>query len=507
MKKIKSAKKAVFTAKTKIIDIHEGDELVVLINEQDAWEHGITSMDKVSLIYEGKEFVFDADLSNTYVQRGEIGIYEDIQEKYKIQGGQLVTIAFTKNTSESLEALKKWLTGKRLNQKEILAIMKDISNNRFTDILTTYFSAMGFFFPSKDEDLYRMAKAMAESGEMLHFPWVVADKHCMGGVPGNETTMIIIPLLASLGIKMPKTFSKAITTPAATGECVSVLMDISFSKKEIEDLVKKNNCCLVRGGGLDLAPADEKLIKVAYPLSMQSYSRTIVSIMAKKYAMGINHSLIDIPVWPTAKVPDMKTARILKKKYEYVGKKLGMKVDVELTSALEPIGAGVGAVLQVREVLRVLQQHAKRPMDLETKAVFLASKIIELVGLAKGKDAEKLAYGQLISGKARTMMQKIISAQKGDPTVLSEELGLAKIQKDIIAEKSGKVKYIDMKVVNVVARTLGSPLDLQAGLYLHKKLGDTVKKGDIIYTMYANDQGKISLAKEFLDDKKMYEIA
>ncbi|HBB04238.1 TPA: hypothetical protein DCZ39_05100 [Patescibacteria group bacterium] len=107
MKKIKSAKKAVFTAKTKIIDIHEGDELVVLINEQDAWEHGITSMDKVSLIYEGKEFVFDADLSNTYVQRGEIGIYEDIQEKYKIQGGQLVTIAFTKNTSESLEALKK----------------------------------------------------------------------------------------------------------------------------------------------------------------------------------------------------------------------------------------------------------------------------------------------------------------------------------------------------------------------------------------------------------------
>jgi thymidine phosphorylase len=242
----------------------------------------------------------------------------------------------------------------------------------------------------------------------------------MGGVPGNETTMIMIPLLASLGIKMPKTFSKAITTPAATGECVSVLMDISFSKKEIEDLVGKNNCCLVWGGGLDLAPADEKLIKVAYPLSMQSYSRTIVSIMAKKYAMGINHSLIDIPVGPTAKVPDMKTAKWLKQKYEYVGKKLGMKVHVELTDALEPIGAGVGAVLQVREVLRVLQQHGKRPMDLEKKALYLAAKIIELVGIAKGKDAEKLAYGQLISGKARAMMQKIISAQHGDPKVLSE---------------------------------------------------------------------------------------
>ena len=496
-----------FTAKTKIIDIHEGENLEVLINEQDAREEGITSMDKVSLVYDNKEFVFDVSLSSHFVQRWEVGIFEDIREKYEIPAGQFVTVSFTKNSSESLDALKKWLTGKRLNKQEILAIMKDISNNRFTDILTTYFSAMGFFFPSQDEDLYRMAEAMAKTWEMLHFPGIVADKHCMGGVPGNETTMIMIPLLTSLGIKMPKTFSKAITTPAATGECVSVLMDISFSKKEIEALVKKNNCCLVRGGGLDLAPADEKLIKVAYPLSMQSYSRTIVSIMAKKYAMGINHSLIDIPVGPTAKVPDMKTAKWLKKKYEYVGKKLGMKVHVEMTPALEPIGAGVGAVLQVREVLRVLQQHEKRPMDLEKKAVYLASKIIELVGMAKGKEAEKLAYGQLISGNARAMMQKIIGAQHGDPKVLSETLKLAKIQKNIVAEKSGTVKNIDMKIVNVATRTLGSPLDLQAWLYLHKKLGDSVKKGEVMYTMYANDESKIRLTKEFLDEKKMYNIA
>jgi putative thymidine phosphorylase len=506
-KKTKQTKKDLFTARTRIIDIHEGEDLVVLINEQDAWEHGITSMDKVALIYDDKEFVFDANLTAKIVQRWEIGIFRDVQEKYEIKSGQLVTVAYTKNSSESLEALKKGLTGKRLSPKEIHAIMKDISNNRFTDILTTYFSAIGFFYPSTDEDLYQMAKAMAETGETLHFPWVVADKHCMGGVPGNETTMIMIPLLTSLGIKMPKTFSKAITTPAATGECVSVLMDISFNKKEIEDLVKKNNCCLVRGGWLDLAPADEKLIKVAYPLSMQSYSRTIVSIMAKKYAMGINHSLIDIPVGPTAKVPDMKTAKRLKKKYEYVGKRLGMKMHVELTDALQPIGAGIGAVMQVREVLRVLQQHSARPMDLEQKAIHLCAKIIEMVGMAKGKEAEKLAYGQLITGKAREMMQKIIKAQNGNPNITSEKLELAKIQHDIHAEKSGKIKYIDMKVVNVAARTLGSPLDLQAGLYLHKKLGDSVKKGEVLYTMYANDESKIRLAKELLDDKKMYLIA
>jgi len=506
MKQKKTSHNDTFHAKIKLIDIQDGEELIALINEQEAAAYGISPMDKVALRVKNKEIILNADLTNKFIQPGQIGLFKDVYKKYNIKENEWVSLHFTQHSSASLEALKKWLNGKRLNQQEIFEIMKDISQNRFTDILTTYFSSMGFFLPSKDEDLYRMAKAMAEAWEMLHFDGIVADKHCMGGVPGNETTMIMIPLLASLWIKMPKTFSKAITTPAATGECVSVLMDISFSKKEIQQLVKKNNCCLIRGGGLDLAPADEKLIKVAYPLSMQSYSRTVVSIMAKKYAMGINHSLIDIPVWPSAKVPDMKTAKRLKKKYEYVGKKLGMKMTVEITDALQPIGAGIGAVLQVREVLRVLQQHEKRPMDLEKKALHLCVKIIELVGMAKGKQAEKLAYGQLISWKARAMMQKIISAQRGNPNVKSEGLKLAKIQHDVYAEKAWTVQSIDMKAVNITARTLGSPLDLQAGLYLYKKLGDTVKKGEVIYTMYTNDESKITLAKEVLDKKKMYLI-
>ena len=313
----------IFYARTKSLDIQEeGAELCILLNEEQARNHGISPMDKVVMLYKGQEIVLDVSLTHKYVAHHEVGIYQDVRKKYKIKSGEKVGIKFTTTSAQALDALKKGLKGGKLTQGEIHAIMQDISSNRFSDTLITYFSALGFFKKAQDEELYRMAKAMAETGEMLHFDGIVADKHCMGGVPGNETTMIMIPLLASLGIKMPKTFSKSITTPAATGECVNVLMDISFSKRQIEGLVKKNNCCLVRGGGLDLAPADEKLIKVAYPLSMQSYSRTVVSIMAKKYAMGINHSLIDIPVGPTAKVPDKKTARWLKKRYEYVGKRL-----------------------------------------------------------------------------------------------------------------------------------------------------------------------------------------
>ena len=497
----------IFHAKTKLIDILDGEEFIVLINEQEAREYWINAFDKVSLGYNWQEIVLNADLTNKVVKSWEIWLFKDVYEKYNIPADAIVSVTFTQTNGKAIDALKKAIRWENLNYKETYAIMKDISDNRFTDTLITYYSAIWFFKKASDFELYEMAKAMAEAGEMLHFDWVVADKHCMGGVPGNETTMIMIPLLASLGIKMPKTFSKAITSPAATWECVDVLMDISFSKKEIEKLVKKENCCLVWGGGLDLAPADEKLIKVAYPLSMQSYSRTVVSIMAKKYAMWITHSLIDIPMWPTAKVPDMKTAKRLKKKYEYVGKKLGMKVHVEITKAMEPIGAGIWATLQVREVLRVLQQHELRPMDLQTKALHLASKIIELVGMAKGKKAYELAYQQLKSGAAWKKMQEIIKAQRWkNPNIKSEELELAKFKKEVKAEKDGTVKVIDMKLINLTTRALWAPIDDQGGLYLHKKLGDKVKKNDIIYVMYANQKSKIDMALESLKWKKMYEI-
>lgn len=504
----KATKNRIINARTKIVDIKNGEDLVVILNETQAWEHWILATDKVSMSINGEDLVFDVDLTHDYVGANEVWITRDVSAKYGIHSGEKVKLHYTTTSTKAMDALKKAIKWGKLNYEETHAIMKDISDNRFSDTLTTYYSALGFFKPTTDKEMFEMAKAMGETGEMLKHKWIAADKHCMGGVPGNETTMIIIPLLASLGIKMPKTFSKSITTPAATGECVNVLMDITFNKKEIEDLVKKNNSCLVWGGGLSLAPADEKMIKVAYPLSMQSYSRTVVSILAKKYAMGITHCLIDIPVGPSAKVPNMKVGAMLKQKYEYVGRRLGMKMFVELTDAKEPIGAGVGPHLQVREVLRVLQQHEKRPRDLEEKSLHLCALIIEIVGMAKWKKAYQLAYDQLVSGKAWEKMQKIIIAQRGkNPDIYSEDLPLGKIAKEIYAPKSGTVKAIDLKEVNEVARTLGSPIEEEVGIYFSKKLGAKVKKGELLYTLYANDTTRLDMALEVLKEKDMYTIA
>ena len=289
-----------------------------------AGEFGINLNDKVELRKNsGESFVVDVMISSQ-IRSGNVAVYADVLDKISLADDEVVSVKLVQASTTSYEAIRKKMRGEEISYDEMFAIIKDISENKLDDTMMTYYVASSFFYPTTDEEMYQTAKAMAECGVMFKYPKgeIIADKHCIGGVPGNETTMVLIPLIASLGIKIPKNFSKSITSPAATGECVNVLMDINFDQKGIENLVEDQNCCLVWGGALDLAPADDKLIKVQYPLSMQSRAKVVSSIMAKKYAMGVTHSLIDIPVGPTAKVTTMEEAKDWKQKFEYVGKKL-----------------------------------------------------------------------------------------------------------------------------------------------------------------------------------------
>ncbi|PZM87084.1 MAG: thymidine phosphorylase, partial [candidate division SR1 bacterium] len=351
-------------------------------------------------------------------------------------------------------------------------------------------------------------KATAYTGDMYRFPGVVASKYCIGGVSGNETTMILVPLLASLGITMPKTFSRSITSPAATGECVEVLMQSELKKAEIIRLVESHGACLAWNGNLNLAPANDRIIKVSAPLGMEPYARMISSIMAKNYAMGINHCLIDIPVGPTAKVTNQKAAKRIAKHFKTIGAALGIKTEVAITKAEQPIGNGIGAVLQVREVLRILQQHPERALDLEEKALDLASQLLVLCKHEKYyRSAYKRAKAELLNGNAWKKMQSLIQAQKGsNPEISSEALPLAPHILEVAAPSAGKIKAIDMKYLNMLARTLGAPGDASAGLFLHAKLGKKVQAGDLLFTCYSSSENKLKMAKELLEEQLGYEI-
>ena len=498
-----------YTARVFTSDLQDGDRMIAILNPRQAMAYGITVHSKVAIIkLNGEEVVADVSFSER-VSIGTIAISDDVAKKYWFKNLEMVGVSLTESKSKTAETIRKKIRGEAVTYDEIYSVIKDISENKLDEIMMTYYVASSFAHPTTDEETYLTAKAMAECGVMFKYPKgeIIADKHCIGWVPGNETTMALIPLVASLWIKIPKNFSKSITSPAATGECVNVLMNINFDKKWIEELIEKVNCCLVWWGGLDLAPADDKLIKVQYPLSMQSRAKVVSSIMAKKYAMGVTHSLIDIPVGPTAKVTTMAEAKDWKKRFEFVGKKLGMKMSVQITEANEVIGSGVWAVLQVREVLRVLQQHPDRSKDLEDKIIFLGGKLIDNIGLVKGKGAMNLAKNQLVTWAAWRKMQEIITAQGGNPDIDSESLELGKFTHDIVATKAGKMKVMDLHDVNAICRKLGCPIIDQAGMYIYKKLGSTIKKGDVIATLYANDETSLKAWIERYKERSPFGIA
>ena len=244
----KETSESYYPAKVQLLDIKDGERLIVLLNPKQAMAFGINLNNKVQLTKtNGEHIVADVSLSEA-IPTGKVAIYADIIDKISLKNDELIAVSLAESSSASYEAIRKKMRGEKISYDEMFAIIKDISENKLDDTMMTYYVASSFFYPTTDEEMYQTAKAMAECGVMFKYPKgeIIAYKHCIGGVPGNETTMILIPLIASLGIKIPKNFSKSITSPAATGECVNVLMNINFNKEGIENLVKDQNCCLVR---------------------------------------------------------------------------------------------------------------------------------------------------------------------------------------------------------------------------------------------------------------------
>lgn len=469
----------------------------VILHERDASAFGVHAGDTIQLSWDHRKLYAITDVTLTEVAPGSIGLFEEVWRKIPVSNaGQPIEISLV-GRPLSVLAIAKKLQGKKLTYKEIRVIIEDIVSGKIGPIEITYFVASSFAHSPSDEELFSFVKAIAETGETLTFPRnaLVVDKHSVGGVAGNRTTMIVVPIIASLGLTIPKTSSRAITSPAGTADTMELLAPVSLSVKKMKQVIQKTGGCLVWGGGINFAPADDVIIHVSRPLSIEPYDKMIVSIMAKKVAEGVKFLVIDMPYGLTTKIPSLKIARELEKKFLTLGKRFGMKVEVVLTVAREPVGRGVGPALEARDVLRVLQQKDKRPPDLQKKAVRLAGRLLELCGKASKGDGEGIALLQLESGAAWEKMQQIIQAQGGNPHVDSDELTEGALTFRMFAKKSGRVVGVDNQVINEIARTLGAPSEKLAGIHVHARFGQVLTKGVQLYTLYAPNRDRLELAK------------
>ncbi len=411
---------------------------------------------------------------------------------------------------KAINAIKKKLVGKRLNYDEIYSIMDEIANEKLSPVLTTYFAAAGFKEGFSDEELYSLTKAMVATGPRLKFPGIVADKHSAGGVAGTRTTMIVVPIIAAAGYKIPKTSTRAITSPAGTADTMEVVAPVTFTTAQITNIVNKVGGCIVWGGHVGLAPADDILIQVERPLAFESYDKIIVSVMAKKIASGANHLVLDLPVGPTMKIQHFKDAELMSRKFIMLGKRFKIKVVVDINEIRQNAGRGIGPVLEARDVFEVLEQAPGRPLALEAKALRLAGKLLSLCFAdtpgKKDMDGEEAARELLTSGKALKKMREIIKAQGGHPDITSSKLTPGKYVYAYKASKHGMISGMNNQQITVICRILGCPTDKKAGMYLNRKLEERVDKGDILATIYSSDKWRLKEAAETLKSMPVYAV-
>lgn len=478
--------------KIRRINLDTGRENVVVISRRSTALRAevFRGFSRVELRRDAKEMLATLLITDDgLVDVDEIGLAKPAFRRFAEPVGSLVAVT-PATPPGSLDAVRAKIQGRSLSAAQISLIVDDVSHYRYSDMeIAAFLIGSASFMTS--EELLALSHAMAQAGTQLTWDTpIVVDKHCIGGIPGNRTSMIVVPIVAAHGLTIPKTSSRAITSPAGTADTMEVLARVDLSVDEMKQVVTACHGCLVWGGHVNLAPADDIFISVERPLSIDTREQMVASIMSKKIAAGSTHLLIDLPVGPAAKLTTAMEAMRLRKLFEFVGDHFGITVEVISTDGRQPIGNGIGPVLEAQDVMAVLSNASDAPADLREKSLRLAAHLLEYDPQLRGGAGYARARELLESGAALKQMQKIIDAQ--GPSTCRTDLGI--LTADVPAPCDGVVEAIDCLRLNRLARTAGAPLDKGAGIKVFKKIGDRVEQGEPLYRIYAFDEAEFELA-------------
>ncbi|WP_375056793.1 thymidine phosphorylase family protein [Zobellella sp. DQSA1] len=423
---------------------------------------------------------------------GQVGFSRIAWQRLGLTGGESVTLSHAP-VLHSMSAVRKKIYGNLLSPKEIADIIQDISAHRYSDMQIASFITACVDRLNSDE-VIALTQAMVASGKRLSWPakLQLVDKHCIGGVPGNRTTPIVVAIASAAGLVMPKTSSRAITSPSGTADTMEVLTTVRLSLAQLQATVRKVNACLAWGGAVNLSPADDMLIRIEHVLDIDGAGQMVASVLSKKLAAGSTHALIDIPVGPTAKVRSQHQARQMASLFDTVGKALGLEIRCLITRGEEAIGYGIGPAQEAQDILAVLNNAPEAPADLRERSLFLASHLLNMAGQADLATTAGQAREILNSGQAWAQFQRICTAQGG-----LKAIPQAAYRLELGAGHSGTLLAMDNRRLARLAKLAGAPTSPAAGLRLHAKLGQALARGQPLLTLYADSQGELDYAADY----------
>ncbi len=451
----------------------------------------------VKTIYAFLQIVDDAKL----VKPNEIALNEEAFNQINLPENANISISLS-TPPPSLASVKRKIAGNILSSGEYSSIINDITSRRYSNMdIASFLVASGSFMSAPE--VLSLTEALV--GDNI-FHWdneaIVVDHHCLGGVPGNKTDIIISAIVGAYGLPMPKTASHSLTSCAGVADTFAVLANVEIDDKTFKKLVQENRAAIASYDSLNIAQASKQISAVERQIGLTQQEHIAASILAIKLAAGVTHLLIDIPVGPKARIKSTTEAMRLRKLIEYVGDMLSMEIDVVITDGSEPIGNGVGAVLEARDVMKVLRNKDDAPQDLLEKSLFLAGRLLEFDPKLRGGQGYHVAKEILTSGRALDVINKMIHAQGKAP-----QPQLGHLTRDIVSNVNGVVEAIDTARINKIGVWAGAGQYAGAGLDLLKKVGDKVEQGETLYRIHSCNSTDFAYANSVVEGYTGYEIS
>lgn len=493
------------TLKVKRLGLFTQDEPIVLMHSKChvAKSEGLASRARVLLRCDGREVIATLyEVDNDWLAPDEAGLSEAAWTRLHADDGDVLSVRHPPSI-ESLADVRRRIYGGRLDGAAFNAIIGDIVAGKYADIhLATFIAACSAFALDVDE-IGHLTRAMVDAGERLTWPGaMVLDKHCVGGLPGNRTTPIVVAIAASSGLTMPKTSSRAITSPSGTADAMETMTRVDLDLATMRRVVEREGACMAWGGAMGLSPADDVLIRIERALDIDTEGQLIASVLSKKIAAGATHVVLEVPVGPTAKVRTAAAAQMLIAHMRAVAESFGLKTRFVVSDGAQPVGRGIGPALEARDVLAVLNNAPDAPDDLRQRALAIAAAVLELGGVASEGEGLKLAEQRLRDGRALAKFQGICEAQGGF-RVPPE----APLKRAWAAPRSGVLTHINNRKLARLAKLAGAPDDKAAGVELHARLGDAVVAGRPIVTVHAEAPGELAYALAYANaNSDMFEI-
>ena len=463
---------------------------IAFLNSNDCLKLGVGENDRVRIT--GKNSAVCAVIiTDSYLMEGNIALTKQMMSRCDISDGDEIDVVYSP-MPESVRSIRSKINGGTLTKKEIDAIVSDIMEGNLSEMeIIAFVSA----FNVNNSDLTEIAyltRSMASTGKMVDLGVrPVFDFHSLGGVPGNKITPIVVSIVASEGLVIPKLSSRAVSSACGTSDYVDTFCDVEMDTEKLVDTISECKGVFACGNE-DYAPVGSLIIRAENPMGIDPRPTMMASIMSKKVVIGTTHLLIDIPMGEGSKIPDMEAAKLFAKDLIDLGSILGMHVECAVSCADQPIGRMIGPVLEAKECISILEERGGDPTVVE-KACGMAGIILEMAG-------EKDGYGKakeiLRSGKAYDKFLEIVTAQNGRPALKSADLIPGEFVKDVHAKRSGYVQYVDNACMVAIAKGAGAPRDIGAGIELLHKRGDYVEEGEALFRIYADNQSKLDRAIE-----------